>query len=79
MTKVCICVSMQLLKGSEYSRIPSMTGFCICKSCTQDSEYACIWLNMVVELEHFDKHFVKTKNKRVSAGKHFEVFSPRYS
>ena len=60
---LCICVSMQLLKGSEYSRIPSMTGFCICKRCTQDSEYACIWMNMVVELEHFDEHFVKTKNK----------------
>ena len=31
-----------------------------------------------VELEHFDKHFVKSKKKE-TAGKTFEVFSPRYS
>ena len=31
-----------------------------------------------VELEHFDKHFVKSKKKE-TAGKTFGVFSPRYS
>ena len=34
---------------------------------------------MVVELEHFDKNFVKNTRRRGPAGKHFKVFSPRYS
>ena len=33
----------------------------------------------VVELEHFDKHFVKSTRIRGSAGKHLENLSPRYS
>ena len=33
----------------------------------------------VVELEQFDKKFVKNNRKRDPARKHFEVFSPRYS
>ena len=33
-----------------------------------------------IELGHFDKHFVKnTRKKRPHTGKHFGVFSPRYS
>ena len=44
MTGFWICVGMQLLKSSEYSRIPSMPGFCI-PSAGQCSEYAWIWLN----------------------------------
>ena len=32
-----------------------------------------------MELEHFNKDFVKNTRKRGPAGKHFEVFSPRYS
>ena len=31
-----------------------------------------------VELEHFDKLFVKNTSKKGSAGKHFWGFSPRY-
>ena len=32
-----------------------------------------------VELGHFDKHFVKNKEKKSSQGKNLEFFSPRYS
>ena len=32
-----------------------------------------------LELEHFNKHFVNNTRKRDFAGKHFGVFSPRYS
>ena len=32
-----------------------------------------------VELGHFDKDFIKNTRKRGPAGKHFGVFSPRYS
>ena len=32
-----------------------------------------------VELGHFDKGFVKNTRKRGPTGKHFAVFSPRYS
>ena len=32
-----------------------------------------------VELGHFNKHFIKNTRNRGPAGKHFEVFSPRYS
>ena len=32
-----------------------------------------------VELGHFDKDFVKNTRKRGLTGKHFGVFSPRYS
>ena len=35
MTRCWICVGMQLRKRSEYSRIPSMQGFCVCKRCTK--------------------------------------------
>ena len=35
MTGFWICMGMQLWKGSEYSRIPSMAGFSICKHCTR--------------------------------------------
>ena len=43
-----ICVGMKLWKSSEYSSIPSMPGFCVCKCCTrQSSEYAWIWWNNV--------------------------------
>ena len=31
---------MQLLKGSRYTRISSISDFCICKHYTQGSEYA---------------------------------------
>ena len=47
-------------------------------------EYVLRMLNMIeyagiVELVHFDKHFVKNTRKRGPAGKHFGVFYPRYS
>ena len=29
------CIGMQSWKGSEYSRIPSMLSFCVCKCCTR--------------------------------------------
>ena len=32
-----------------------------------------------VKIGHSDKHFVKNSRKKDPAGKHFEVFSPRYS
>ena len=32
-----------------------------------------------LELRYFDNHFVKNTRKRGPAGKHFGVFSPRYS
>ena len=32
-----------------------------------------------VELGHFNKDFVKNTRKKGSVGKHFRVFSPRYS
>ena len=32
-----------------------------------------------VELGHFDKGFVKNTRKRGPTGKHFGIFSPRYS
>ena len=32
-----------------------------------------------LELGHFDKHFLKNKRKRDPTGKHFVVFSTRYS
>ena len=30
-------------------------------------------------LGHFDKHCIENTRKKGTAGKHFEVFSPRYS
>ena len=51
-------IGMKLWKSSKYSRIPSMSGFCICKRCTRFwiclnkpeyalimPQYACIFLN----------------------------------
>ena len=35
MARFWICVGMQLWKSSEYSRIPNMLGFCICKRYTR--------------------------------------------
>ena len=44
MTRFWICTRMQLWKGSEYSRIPNLSGFWICKwlinALWQGSEYA---------------------------------------
>ena len=34
-TVFCICVGTQLCKGSEYSRIPNKSGFCICEHYTR--------------------------------------------
>ena len=39
-----ICIGMQLWKGFEYSRIPSIPGFCICKR-SEGTEQICIWQN----------------------------------
>ena len=40
-----IYVGMQLCKSSEYSKIPSMPGFSICKHCTR----FWIWLNILYD------------------------------
>ena len=34
-TGFCVYIRMQLWKGPEYCRIPSMSGFCLCKCCTR--------------------------------------------
>ena len=48
-----------------------------CRCATR--KFQCRGGGMLVELEHFEKHFIKNTRKRGTAGKHFGVFSPRYS
>ena len=64
---------MQLWKGLNIPGFRVFQGSAYA-SVAQGSEYASI-----LELGHFDKHFVKNTRKKDPARKHFEIFPPRYS
>ena len=70
---------MQLWRGSEYSRIPNMSNFCVYVSVTQDFVYVWIWvkntwMNSSVIRQKEDSQnrcFKKTKYAKFYEKRHF--------